>query len=362
MLDDAPVVTALRAAIARLFYAGLPGPTLDDDTRRLHAQAPFGGVVLFRANASEPRPMRELVRTVHDLDPALPPLVAIDHEGGRVHRLSPPFTRFPPAATVATHGVRAVRDVATAMARELAAVEIDLTFAPVLDVASNPANPVIGDRSYGSDPDTVTRCALTAFRASRAVGIVTCGKHFPGHGDTATDSHLELPVVDRARRELAKTELPPFRAAVAARMPMLMSAHVRYPSLDPQHPATLSRRILTTMLRRQWRYRGVICTDDLEMQAIAAHHTMAEAAVAAIAAGVDILLVCHGQHHVMEAVDAVEEAVKSGRLDEQRIRESHRRVTALTRWRLRHRRQVPLSAIGTHAHRDLNDRVAAPRS
>ena len=351
------MVTALRAAIARLFFAGLPGPTLDDDTRRLHATTPFGGVVLFRHNASDPRTMRALTRAIHALDADLPPIVAIDHEGGRVNRLAPPFTHFPAAAVVAAHGPRAVRDVAAAMARELAAIDVDLTFSPVLDVASNPANPVIGDRAYGSDPDTVARCALAAFRATRAVGLLTCGKHFPGHGDTATDSHLELPVVVRDRRGLTRTELAPFRAAVAARIPMLMTAHVRYPALDDAAPATLSRTILTNLLRRRWEFRGVICSDDMEMRAIADHHGMGDAAVAALAAGADVLLVCHGQDHVREAVDTVERAVTTGALPERRIAEAHRRVVALARWRLRRRRVFPLSAIGSRAHTALNDRV-----
>src|SRR5262245_1246845 len=141
-------VTPLRAAIARLFFAGVPGPALDADTARLHVEVPFGGVVLFRHNAGTPAAMRALTDAIHALDRAAPPLVAIEHEGGRVHRLDPPFTHFPAARQVAAHGPRVVAAVATAMARELAAAGVDLTFAPVLDVASNPANPVIGDRAF----------------------------------------------------------------------------------------------------------------------------------------------------------------------------------------------------------------------
>ncbi len=349
----------LRRRIARLFFAGIPGPTLDDETRRLRDDVPFAGIVLFRANASEPRGMRALTRSIHALDPELPPLVAIDHEGGRVHRLSPPFTQFPAAAAVAAHGARAVRDVATAMARELAAVGIDLTFAPVLDVASNPANPVIGDRAFGGDPNTVATLGLAAFRATRAVGLLTCGKHFPGHGDTAKDSHLELPVVDRPRSALAKTELVPFRRAVAAGIPMMMTAHVVYPSLDPARPATLSRAILTTLLRGRLGFRGVVCTDDLGMRAIADHYAPGEAAVAAIAAGVDLLLYCHRQDDLRTAVDAVERAVVERRLPEKRIDDAYRRVVALTRWRMRRRTGVPLSVIGSGAHARLNASLRA---
>jgi beta-N-acetylhexosaminidase len=347
-------VSTLRTTVARVFLAGLPGPALDDTTRRLHAEIPFGGVTLFRQNAAEPPAMRELTRTIHDLDARLPPLVAIDHEGGRVHRLSPPFTHFPAAADVAAHGTRAVAAAATAMARELAAIDIDLTFAPVLDVHSNPANPVIGNRAYASDPERVATLALAAFRATRAVGLLTCGKHLPGHGDTATDSHLELPTVDKSRRALARTELVPFQRAIAARIPMLMTAHVVYRALDAERPATLSHAILTGLLRRRLGFRGVICSDDLEMRAITNHYGPGEAAVLALAAGADLLLYCHRQDDLRAAVDAVERAVVDGRLPRRRIDEANRRVVALTRWRMHHRRSVPLTVIGSRAHARLN--------
>jgi len=276
-----------------------------------------------------------------------------------VHRLSPPFTHFPAAATVAARGLASVRAVATAMARELAALEIDLTFAPVLDVASNPANPIIGDRAYGSTSATVADAALAAFRATRAVGLLTCGKHFPGHGDTATDSHLELPVVARDRRSLLTTELAPFRRAVTARIPMLMTAHVHYPKLDPSLPATLSPAIVSGLLRRRFGFGGVIVTDDLEMRAISDHWGPGETAVLALAAGCDLLLFCHRQDWLRTAVAAVEAAVTSGRLSQRRVLDAYRRVTRLGRWRRRHARSERLSVIGCAAHRRLDAAVRA---
>lgn len=349
----------LRANVARLFFAGIPGPALDDATLRLHADVPFGGVVLFRHNAAEPKAMRALARAIHGLDRRLPPLVAIDHEGGRVHRLSPPFTHFPAAAAVATHGIRAVAAVATAMARELAAIDVDLSFAPVLDVHSNPANPVIGDRAYAASPAEVARLGLAAFRAVRAVGLLTCGKHVPGHGDTASDSHLELPVVERSARDLARVELVPFRQAVTARIPMLMTAHVVYRALDRERPATLSHAVLTGLVRRRLGFRGVLCTDDLGMRAIADHYGPGEAAVLALEAGVDALLYCHHQDDLRTAVEAVERALLEGRLPRRRIDEAHRRLVAATRWRLRHRRALPLSVVGARAHARLNAALRA---
>jgi beta-N-acetylhexosaminidase len=315
--------------------------------------------VLFRHNAADPTAMRDLTRAIHGLDRELPPLVAIDHEGGRVHRLSPPFTHFPAASVVAAHGMRAVTAVATAMARELAAIGVDLTFAPVLDVHSNPANPVIGDRAYGATPAEVAPLGIAAFRAARAVGLLTCGKHVPGHGDTAADSHRELPVVERSARELARVELVPFRRAIAARIPMLMTAHVVYRALDPDHPATLSRAVLTGLVRRRLGFHGVLCTDDLEMRAIADHYGPGEAAVLALQAGADALLYCHRQDDLRTAVEAAERAVVDGRLPIRRIDEAHRRLTAATRWRLRHRRTLPLSVVGARAHARLNASLRA---
>ncbi len=349
----------LRAAVARLFLTGIPERTLAPGTRRRYRALPFGGIVLFRHNLDGPRQVRALVRALHALDPTLPPLVAIDHEGGRVHRFGDPFTHFPPAATVAARGLPAVRAVATAMGRELSAVGIDLDFAPVLDVASNPANPIIGDRAFGTTPEQAARAALAAFRALRAQGLLTCGKHFPGHGDTAADSHRELPVVSRGRRLLQAAEFVPFVRAIAARVPLLMTAHVRYPALDPALPATLSPTILTGWLRRRLGFRGVICSDDLEMRAIADHYDPGEAAVRALAAGVDLLLFCHRQDQAESAVAAVERAVEAGRLPLARIAEAHRRVIGLIRWRLRHRRQAPLAAIGCRDHARLNAALRA---
>jgi beta-N-acetylhexosaminidase len=350
-------VPSLHHAVGRLFFAGLPGPTLDPATRRLYADVGFGGVVLFRRNAGSPARMRKLTGALHALDRALPPLVAIDHEGGRVHRLDPPFTHFPPAAVVAAHGLASLREVARAMARELAAVGVDVTFGPVLDIASNPRNPIIGDRAFGSTAGSATSAARAWLRATRAEGLLTCGKHFPGHGDTATDSHLELPVVARGRRTLAARELAPFRGAIAARVPMLMTAHVRYPALDRRAPATLSAPILTRLLRGRLGFRGVICSDDLGMHAIADRYTVAEAAVGALAAGVDALLFCQDQEALREGAAAVERAVARGALPEARVREAYRRVVGLVRWRLRRPYRARPDIVGCRAHRELTIRL-----
>ncbi len=299
------------AEIGGVFIVGIPGQRLDTGTQQVLERLHVGGVILFRRNVDTPAQIAELTAALH----ALPsrPLVAIDHEGGRVLRLGEPFTQFPPAAAVGRSGDAALAfRIGQAMAEELRAVGIDVNFAPVLDVHSNPANPVIGDRAFSSDPGVVSRCGIAMMRGLRAGGVIPCGKHFPGHGDTATDSHRELPVVRRSRVQLEQTELVPFRAAIAAGIPMLMTAHVLYLALDPTRPATVSRAILTDLLRTELCFDGVIVSDDLEMRAIADHQAIGAAAVAALRAGADALLVCQDLRSAEHAAQAVAQAVADG--------------------------------------------------
>jgi beta-N-acetylhexosaminidase len=299
--------------IGRLFIVGIPGPQLDAQTRRTLERLHVGGVILFRRNVDTPAQIAALTAEIH----ALPsqPLVAIDHEGGRVLRLGEPFTQFPPAACIGRTGDASIAfRIGQAMAEELAGVGIDLNFAPVLDVHSNPSNPVIGDRAFGSDPALVGEMGIAMMRGVLAGGVIPCGKHFPGHGDTEKDSHLELPVVRRSRAELERTELVPFRAAVAAGVPMLMTAHVMYPALDPEHPATMSRAILTDLLRTELQFEGVIASDDLEMRAIADHQEIGAAALATLRTGADALLVCQDLLKAERAIKAITRAVADGSL------------------------------------------------
>jgi beta-N-acetylhexosaminidase len=344
----------LHEAIGRLLFVGVPGPVLDDATRRTLEQLHAGGVVLFRRNIGTPADVAALTAALH----ALPsdPVIAIDHEGGRVMRLREPFTPFPAAARIgATRDPTIAHEVGRAMAAELAAVGIDLNFAPVLDVHSNPANPVIGDRAFGSDPGLVRDMGIALMRGLLDRGVIPCGKHFPGHGATDKDSHLELPVVRRSRRELEQTELVPFRAAIAAGIPMLMSAHVLYPALDADHPATLSATILSGLLRDELGFDGVIASDDLHMRAITDHGGLGDAAVATLAAGADVLLVCQDLPKAVLVADAIEHAVHSGTMRADRVEAAAERVSRLRAARRRGAR--PHCDLPHPAHRALVARI-----
>ncbi len=318
----------LRRLVGTLFVLGIPGPGLDSQTVSTLEDILPGGIILFRRNVGAPAAVRNLTDRLH----ALPskPLVSIDHEGGRVLRLGEPFTQFPAAADVGRHGdpMMAYR-VGQAMGAELRVAGIDMNFAPVLDVHSRPENPIIGDRAFGSDPAQVATLGVAALRGLLDGGVIPCGKHFPGHGDTEVDSHLELPVVRRERAELEAVELPPFRAAINAEVPALMTAHVLYPALDPTAPATVSRHILTGLLRDEMGFGGVVASDDIEMRAITAHQAIGDAAVAALDAGVDLVLVCGDLGNAATAVAAVEAAVRSGQLMRGRIEAAAARVERL---------------------------------
>lgn len=311
-----------------VLMTGIPGTRLDAATREALEHMRPSGVILFRRNWESLEQLRALVAELRALPSA--PLIGVDQECGKVIRLGEPFTQFPSARAIARCGdPQLARAVGRALGAELRSAGVDIDFAPVLDVDSNPANPVIGERAFGSTPDEVIRFALPFLAGLREAGILPCGKHFPGHGDTDRDSHRELPVVPRDRATLEATELAPFRAAFAAGLPLLMTAHVLYPALDPDHPATVSPRILGGLLRGELGYGGVLISDDLEMQGISGAATVPATAVRALRAGVDWTLVCNHFDASIRTADAIAAALASGELDRARVASSARRIEAL---------------------------------
>lgn len=295
--------------IASPLWVGFEGTSLPAALSWWLARGEVGGVVLYSRNIESPAQVRGLCREIRSAagrgNPL--PLIAVDQEGGRVARLKdPPFTRFPPARACSLFCCRnesVAEAVGAATAAELRAVGIDVNFAPVLDVDSNPRNPVIGDRAFSEDPNTAAALGIAFAKGSLSRGVLPVGKHFPGHGDTSADSHKELPIVRAGRQTLLRRELLPFRRAARAGIPALMTAHVMYPALDRTLPATLSRKILHNLLRGQMRFRGAVISDALEMKAIADRYGIGEAAVLAVTAGCDVVLVCRGESVQAEAID-----------------------------------------------------------
>jgi beta-N-acetylhexosaminidase len=315
---------SLRRQIGRLLIAGFEGLQVPIELRSLAREFGLGGVILFARNVGEPGQVAELSYDAARLVPDLPLWVSIDQEGGRVARLKAPFTEWPPMAALGRSGdLQLVERFARALAAELRAVGVTLDFAPVLDVHTNSQNPIIGDRALSAKAEDVARFGSALIRTLQGEGIAACGKHFPGHGDTSTDSHLELPLVEHPPERLRQVEFLPFKAAVAADVATIMTAHVLVPSLDEKRPATLSRRIVTGLLREELAYEGVILSDDLEMKAIASEYSVPSAAVLAVEAGCDGVLICSGNHDLQAAaLVSLIHAVEDERLPFSRVEDA----------------------------------------
>lgn len=286
----------------QLIVAGFGAGDPPEALMALAARGELGGFILFRRNLGSLAEVAGLTArlaasTPHDL----PPFLGVDQEGGRVARLGSLVLRLPPMRVLGDLNDPALTEAAAALlGRQLAALGFNLDFAPVLDVDTNPANPVIGDRSFGREPERVIAHARAFARGLASAGVVACGKHFPGHGDTHEDSHFALPRLSHDLARLRAVELRPF-AELAAELPALMTAHVVFDAIDPTVPATLSRNAVTALLRQELGYEGLVWSDDLEMKAISERYGIGEAAVRAIDAGCDSVLVCAELAHVLQA-------------------------------------------------------------
>lgn len=343
---------------ARMFMIGFPGTDLDADFRKLIADGVFGAI-LFKHNVGTAAETARLCRRIKE-EAGRPFILSVDQEGGRVARLrGAPFTALPPMRAIGQTGdERLAERVGRLLAHELRAVGFDWDFAPVLDVDTNPKNPVIGDRAFDRDAQKVAKLGVALARGLEAGGVASCGKHFPGHGDTSQDSHHELPRLPHDLARLRQVELVPFRAYGQAGLSSLMTAHVIFEAVDPGIPATMSRKVLDGVLRRELGFTGVVVSDDLEMKAIADNYKVEEAAIEGTIAGVDLFLVCHRADRQRGAIEALVRAVESGRVPRERIAEANRRLDALLA-RFAHPPEDRLATLGSDAHRKLAEGLAA---
>ena len=344
----------VQAGPGHALAVGFEGTRIPDDLAALAEQAGLGGVILFARNCPRLETVLALTAAARQLSPDL--LVMVDHEGGPVHRLPPPFTRFPPPAAVGRCGEpRLAAAVARAMARELRAAGFDSGLTPVLDCLLNPACAVIGDRAFGTAPDAVAACGVAFVEAVLAEGVVPVAKHFPGHGRASVDSHLALPEVDATLDELEGADLVPFRAALGAGCPAVMVAHVRYQALDPVLPASLSAAVIGGLLRRRLGFSGLVLSDDLEMAAVASAWGVPDAARRFLAAGGDLALICRSSSARDEAVAVIGDEIDRGTLDLARVirrRQAARRLVGAAGPR------PDVSVIGCAEHRALGEEVA----
>jgi beta-N-acetylhexosaminidase len=350
--------------IGQLLIGSFPGITVPKDLRALAKEFDLGGVILFSRNVDAPEQVAELAGDAESLGRTMPAWVSIDQEGGRVARLKEPFTRWPPMAVLGRAKSDALAErFGRALARELRAVGITLDYAPVLDIHTNPKNPVIGDRALAEKADSVAQLASAIIRALQGEGVAACGKHFPGHGDTSTDSHLELPLVEHPLDRLRAVEFEPFRAAIREQVAFIMTAHVLLPALDETRPATLSPAVVQRLLREELGYGGVILSDDLEMKAVSVQTPVPAAAVQAIQAGCDAVLICSGDVDLQAAtLEALVKAVEAGEISRSRLDESMKRLTRVKERFLaaeRPRMAARLKELGSIIGRDEHQAIAA---
>jgi beta-N-acetylhexosaminidase len=344
--------------VARMFCVGFDGTTVTPNIRRLIERG-IGGVILFGRNVQSARQVAELTAELKHLA-GRPLMVCVDQEGGRVMRLREGFTNVPAMRAVGKAGdVSLARGVGRLLARELRAVNIDVDFAPVLDVDTNPANPVIGHRSLGPDPDLVSRMGCAIIEGMQAEGVAACGKHFPGHGDTSQDSHLHLPRLPHSMDRLSRVELPPFEAAVRAGVAMIMTAHVIFEPVDANYPATMSKPVLDGILRKQLKFDRVVISDGLEMKAIAANFSVDELVTRGANAGLDLFAPCEESDFRDRAIDALIRAIERGDVSRDRINEANRRIDALCAQFVKPPVSLTaLDVIGSAEHRAVVDRIA----
>jgi len=284
---------------------GLSGPGITDEEHALIRQVKPAGFILFARNVEEPAQVRELNRELATLVPkSHPALLTVDQEGGRVQRVKDGATLFPPLRWVGNcDDLALTRRFAQALAREVLACGFNVNWAPDADVDSNPKNPVIGDRSFGRDPERVAAHVAAYVQATHDAGLMACVKHFPGHGDTDQDSHLHLPTVEKELPDLERCERRPFEAAIRAGVGLVMTAHVVFPALDEDHPATMSSAVLRGWLREALGFGGVIVSDDMEMKAVRGRFPLEQQLDLACQASLDLFLCCKEPHLQLEAYE-----------------------------------------------------------
>jgi beta-N-acetylhexosaminidase len=319
-----------------LLMIGLPGPELDDSTRELIRADGLNNFILFRRNVVDPEQLRRLCRDLHATcreQTGAPALIAIDQEGGSVTRLPPPWTQFLDQRLLAesTDPAAALTGYAATCAAELLDVGINFNFAPVLDVAPRSEGFFMARRSLGGEAETVARLGTLVIRVMQINGVAACGKHFPGLGSACLDPHQVGFAITKVLTALRTEDLPPFQAAIAEGVAAIMTSHTVYPELDSDHPATLSPRILTNLLRGELGYEGLVVTDDLEMGAIENAMTVAEAARRALLAGADLLLICKEHDKVRETIAGLDASRAEGMVTEERVAEATARIERVRR-------------------------------
>lgn len=331
---------SLEQKIGQLFMCGFFGKEPSREIMELIQDYYIGGICYFGRNLEDPEQTHMLSEKLQQTVPHdIPLFISIDQEGGMVYRIEKGVTLSPGNMAIgATGNPSYAYRLAKIAGKELRTMGINMNFAPCVDVNNNPKNPVIGVRSYGENPEMVGQFGQQAIQGYQDGGVSAVAKHFPGHGDTEIDSHLGLPVVDHPLSRLESVELLPFRQAIQQNVDGMMVSHVCFPAIEKGLPATLSKKIITDLLKQEYQFKGIVITDCMEMKAIDNHYGVEEAAVKAVQSGVDIILFSHSYEKQKQAIEAVNKAVQSGDLSEERIDEAVERILNVKRKRLDHQK------------------------
>ncbi|MCM3758488.1 beta-N-acetylhexosaminidase [Sporosarcina aquimarina] len=328
MLSD----MTLDEKIGQLIIAGIDGKVINKTSQQLIEDYQIGGVIFYANNIGTPDQTIQFVNSlkIANQNNLLPLFTSIDQEGGHVDRLPKQVAKLPTNASIGKRNApNHSFSIGRILGKQLTQFGFNMDFAPVLDVNSNPNNPVIGDRSFSSDPNVVSTHGIQTMKGIEKENVIPVVKHFPGHGDTSVDSHLELPKVNKTLQQLKQLELIPFKKAIEAEADVVMIAHILLPQLDKTYPASMSAPIITDLLRKQMNFNGLIMTDDMTMKAITNYYGIAQAAVQSVKAGSDIILIAHDPAEAISVIEALKAAVASNEISEQRIDESVMRIIKL---------------------------------
>ncbi len=323
---------SLDEKIGQMMIVGFDGYTADEGIKEIIEKYHPGGVILFKRNIKDGNQLLSLLNELKSINSSneIPLFLSIDEEGGKVSRLPDEFDKIPSSETIGqVNNEDLSYNIGKILGRKLKALGFNMDFAPVLDINSNSENPIIGDRAFGDNAEIVTKLGIETMRGIQSEKVISVVKHFPGHGDTSEDSHIGLPRVDNDLSRLESLELIPFKEAINNGVDAVMIAHILMSEIDPEKPASMSRTIISDILRNRLNFNKIIITDDMTMGAILDNYNIGDAAVQSINAGIDIVLVCHGYDNEITVIKAVKEAVKNDIISEERIDESVYRILSL---------------------------------
>ncbi len=361
-------MTTTRQKVGQATMIGISGKSLTEGEKKFIVQNNIGGITLFSRNIETPQQLHKLTTEIQALrnqqpDKA-PLLIAIDMEGGRVARLKAPFTQWPPLKKIGDLDSASIAfKFAESMGTELQAIGVNLDFAPCVDILTNPQNILIGDRALSTDAEAVGKLASALVRGYIKSGVIACAKHFPGHGNTIIDSHFDLPVEDVSLETLIARELSPFKKTFRARLDMVMTAHILYKNIDAEWPATLSKKILSEILRKECGYRGLVISDDLDMKALRKLYEPGVIAVRALEAGINILLYCNEAETPEMGLDAIDKALADKRISMDAVENNYQLMLKLKKSKVKQIDPLPLPEaariIGHPDHLALSKAIAS---